>query len=349
MKTRSYAAFFLVLLSGFSLADTFQLKDGTTLEGRILREDDTSYHVEVQVTKSIKDERTIAKADVRSIEREQPDLKAFEAIQGLMPAPDLLTPADYAVRIKSVEKFLVDHRGSSRAPAAKVLLEKLKAEANEILAGGIKMNGKIISSTEYKANAYEIDARVMEARFRSLIKEARYLDALRVFNEMGRDFRNTASYRDILTLATQAINTYLAEVSQLAAGFDERMRQRQVGLSRMAPDDRAATEAAIKEEAAALDARLKAEKDAKIGWVTTSPDLKASLDETLTFGKQELNRIAALKGATPVDGGKAYRDALRLIQTGSDKNAMTTAINAAKSAQVPQKYLANLEAAAAAK
>jgi hypothetical protein len=351
MKTRHSAPFSaaLALLSGVCLADTFQLKDGSTLEGRILKEDDTSYHVEVQVTKSIKDERTIAKADVRSIEREQPDAKAFEAIEKLMPAPDLLTASDYEARIKSVEKFLTDHRGSSRAPAAKVMLEKLKAEANEILAGGIKMNGKIIPSTEYLANAYEIDARVMEARFRTLIKEARYLEALRVFNEMSRDFRNTDAYREVLPLATQAINTYLAEVTQVAAGFDERMRQRQVGLSRMTPDDRATTEAAIKEETAELEARLKAEKDAKVGWVTTSPDLKASLDETLTFGKQELNRLSSFKSATPVDGGKAYRDALRLIHTGSDKNAMTTAISAAKSAQIPQKYIANLEAAAAAK
>jgi hypothetical protein len=170
-----------------------------------------------------------------------------------------------------------------------------------------------------------------------------------VFNEMSRDFRNTTPYQDLLPLANQVINTYLAEVTQVAAGFDERMRQRQIGLSRMTPDDRAATEAAIKEETAELEARLKAEKDAKIGWVTTSPDLKATLEETLTFGKQELNRVASLKSATPVDAGKAYREALRLIQTGSDKNAMTTAISAAKSAQVPQKYIANLEAAAAAK
>jgi hypothetical protein len=339
----------LALCSGLCLADTFQLKDGSTLQGRIIREDETSYHIEVQVTKTIKDERTVAKADVRTIEREQPDAKAFAAIENLMPAPDLLAAADYATRINAVEKFLTGHPTSGLAPAAKVMLGRLKAEANEILAGGIKINGKIIPSTDYRANAYEIDARVAEAKIRALIKESRLLEALRAFNIMGRDFRNTASYLELLPLATQAINSYLAEVTQSAAGFDERMRQRQVGLTRMASEDRAETEAAIKEETAELEALLKAEKDAKIGWVTTSPYLKASLDETLTFGKQELTRLSSARTANPVDGGKAYRDALRLIQAGGDKAAISTAINDAKTALVPAKYLAELEAAAAAK
>lgn len=350
MKTRHLAHTCLFLgLSATLSADTFQLKDGSTLEGRILREDATSYVLEVQVTKSIKDERTIAKADVRSIEREQPDLKAFEAIQPLLPTPDLLTADEYAQRIRAVEKFLSDHRGSSRSKVAKEMLAKLKSEANEILAGGIKMNGKIVPPAEYRANAYEIDARVQEARIRSLIKGGNLLPALRSFNDMSRDFRNTTAHQEILPLVTQAINSYLAEVGQTLAGFDARMRERQVGLERMSSADRASTEAAIKEETAELETRLKAEKEAKIGWVTTSPYLKASLDETMTYGKQELNRLSALKSAPFVDGGKAYRDALQLIKSGGDKTAVATAITAAKGAQIPQKYIAELEAAAAAK
>ncbi len=346
MKTRLIpSAALLTLVSGVCLADTFQLKDGSTLEARILREDDTNYYLEVQVSKSIKDERTIAKADVRSIAREEPDVKAFGAIQGLMPTPDLLTPAEYATRIRAVEKFLAEHRGSGRAAAAKLLLDKLKAEANEILAGGVKLNGNLISSNEYRNNAYEIDARVMEARIRALVKEARYLEALRRFDEMGRDFRNTTPYQEVLPLATQTINTYLAQVSQSAGTFEERMSKRQTGLERMAQADRSATEAAIREETTELEALFKSEKDAKIGWVTPSPDLKASLDDTLNYGRQELSRLSSLKSATPIDGGKAYREALRLVQTGGDPSAVTTAINAVKSAQVPQKYVAHLEAA----
>ena len=48
-----------------AFADTFVLKDGTTIEGTVIRQDDdANYVIEVQVTSTIKDERVIPKADV---------------------------------------------------------------------------------------------------------------------------------------------------------------------------------------------------------------------------------------------------------------------------------------------
>lgn len=48
-------------------ADTFLLKDGITLNGAVVSEAGDFYLVEFQVTKSIKDDRKIAKADVVKI------------------------------------------------------------------------------------------------------------------------------------------------------------------------------------------------------------------------------------------------------------------------------------------
>ena len=92
MKIRPItASLWILALTLPAVADTFFLKDGTTMEGKILRQDATAYFVEVNVTKSIKDERSIAKADVVKVEREQPDLIAFVELSKLIPAPDLLT------------------------------------------------------------------------------------------------------------------------------------------------------------------------------------------------------------------------------------------------------------------
>lgn len=349
MKTLPFAASAIFLACALpSPADTFTLKDGTTLEGSILKENPDSYTVEVKVTKSIKDERVIAKSDIVKIEREQVDLTAFQDIAQLKEIPDLLTSEEYAARIRAVEKFLKDHRGSAKTKEARDILAKLKAEANEILAGGLKINGKIISPTAYRANAYDIDARVQEAKIRALIKESRYLAALRTFSDFSRDFRNTSAHAELVPLVTQVINSYLAGIGESLASYDARVKERELGLQRMAAADRSATESAIREENAELEARLKAEQDAKIGWVTTHPFLKSSLDETMTFGKQELARLDALKNAPAVDGGKAYRDALGLIQGKGDANAINTAITAAKTAMVAPKYIEMLEAAAKA-
>lgn len=347
MKPRLLAAAtLLTLLAPQVSADIFILQDGSKIEGSILREEGENYVIEVQVTRSIKDEKIIPKADVAKIEQEKPEIKAFEAIAALVPAPDLLGPEQYSARIQAVEKFLSEHRGSSKSKEARAILNTLKQEANEILAGGIKVNGQIIPPAEYRANALEIDARGQEKKIRALISGSHFLAALRAFSEFDREFKGTQPHTDILPLITQAINRYMAEVQVQLDGYDKRLKDREAGLSRMQFDDRRNTEAAIKEELAIVEQQLKAERDARLGWVTIHPFHKPTMEETLSFGKQELSRINAASSRPATDAGKAYREALQKINAATDEAARKTALSEARSAGVPAKYLAILEAAA---
>jgi hypothetical protein len=336
---------FLALLFP-AAADTFVLNNGSKLEGSILSEDATSYLLEVRVTKTIKDERRILKADVKKIEREYPDQIAFAAIKKLTPTPDLLTPEEYAKRIRAVEKFLGDFRLTSRSKDAEAILATLKAEANEVLAGGIKLNGKIVPAAQYSANAYEIDSRIQAAKIRKLVKNAQSLQALRVFSGFGKDFQNTTAYAELVPLMKQVITSYLQELNQSLTSFEARVKERKVGLERMPTADRRLTENAIREETAELETRFKKEKDAKLDWVTIHPFFKPSLEDTMTFAKQELARLSAMKNQPVVDGGKAFRDAMTLVQSKADAAEITAAIAAAKTAMVPERYMTMLEAGA---
>lgn len=320
------------------------MKDGTKYEGTIVRQDPTSYVVEVQVTKTIKDERTLIKTDVVKIEAAQPDLTAFENIGKLIPVPDMLTTAEYSARIAKIEKFLVDHRGSVKSKEARAILATIKTEADVILAGGLKMNGLMTSPSEYLANKYEIDSRNQEIKIRTLARDGHTLKALRTFREFEREFQSTSAYTALLPFVIQIINAYMREVEQLQSSFDSRTKERLAGLESMTTSDRIITERAISEENLALNTRLKQEKDSVIGWVTPHPYSKPSLDDTLTFGKQELTRLSAPKNAIPVDGGKLFRDALIEIQKGGEnKVAVTTSIKAAETARVGPKYITILK------
>lgn len=101
----------------------------------------------------------------------------------------------------------------------------------------------------------------------------------------------------------------------------------------------------IKEEDTLIEARYKAEKDAKQNWVTISPFHKPSLEDTVKLCEQELVRLGAVQTVLGVDGGKAYRDAWTAVQ-GGNAAAAASAPAAAKTAAVPARYLAPLEAAA---
>ena len=328
-------------------ADIFTLKDGSTLEGTILREQNDSYVLEVQVTKTIKDERVVPKEDVVNIQRAKPDLVAFESIAALATIPDMLTREGYAERIASVEKFIKDHRSSEKFREARTILANHKAELALIEAGGIKADGKIISPAEHRANALDIDASVAESRIRALLNDRNYLQALRAFSAFDDEFRNTSQHTRLLPLILPTMKQYIAQVEQELAGYDKRVADRTSGLDLMQLDDRRNTEGAIKEENAALEARLTSEKDAKLGWVSTHPYFKPSLDETLAFGRREISRLANITSLPQADAGKVYREALQNIQKAESAAEITAALSAAKTAMVPQKYLATLEAAAA--
>lgn len=347
MKTKfPLAALCLLSITLPSHADTFVLKDGTSFEARVISETTDAYVLEVQVTKSIKDERQVAKADVAKKTADQPDLKAFESIAKLAPTPDLMAPDDYLLHIAAVEKFLKEYRASNKTKDAKAILETLKNESAQVTAGGIKYNGKIVSAADFKANAYDLDARVEEAKIRRLVDSSEFLAALRAFADFDRDYRTTLSYGALSPLIKQVIQNQVAEAKQLLLGYDARIKARDVGLQQMLTEDRKVSENAIKAETAELDARFKAEKSAKQVWVTTNPFNKASLEDTIRTGDAELVRLAAVKTVLGVDGGRAYRDLYSAIHSGANAATVTAAISAAKTAVVAPSYLAPLEEAA---
>lgn len=351
MKTPLFLTCSMVALALPCLADTFILKDGSRLEGQVLSETDDSYVLEIQVTKSIKDERTVAKTDVEKVEKSQPDLTAFETIQKLVPTPDGLTDDEYDQRILQVTDFQKKFPDSSIQQKAAEILEALKKEALVVAAGGAKVDGRILSAEEYAANAYELDAKVLELRIRERIEDSDVLGALRLFSGFQSDFKPTLNYQNLLPVMRQALTTYERQLAASAASFDDRLKERQIGLERMKAEDRGNSERAIQEEARVLEARYQEEKQ-RDGWVTPHLFHKQSLEDTRQAVAGVLAEVSA--AAPPVDGGKLYRDAWSAAQSAGAStesgapasSGATEAIAAAKQAQIPARYIEKLESAA---
>lgn len=337
------------LVSSLSLplmADIFTLKDGTTLDAVILSDAGDSYLLEVQFSKTIKDERKVLKSDVVKIQRAQLDLKAFEPLAKLLPTPDLLAVDDYNRSIATVKKFIQDFPQSPKLKDAKAMLETLNSESAQVAAGGIKFDGKMLTPAEYQANAYDLDARVKEAQIRRMIADNQVLPALRLFSEFDREFSTSISRGALLSTIKQLIGNHLAEIKVALANLDALTKKRTTGLTQMSTDDRNNALSAIKEENDRIEANYKAEKEAKQIWLTTTPYHKASMDDAIRNGELELTRINAVKTTLGVEGGKAFRDAWNAVNGGGNAAAVAAAIAAAKTALVPARYLAPLEEAA---
>ena len=339
MKTQPFLISFCSLLIALpAMADVFVLKDGSRLEGTILREEGEKYVLEVKVTKSIRDEKTVAKSDVVTIEKEQKDLSSFDTLKGLLPTPDLLGSDEYATRIALVENFLKTYPASTKKADAAKILETLKAEANAVAEGGMKINGAILPASEYKANAYDIDAEKQAAVVRSAGARYEYVNALRAFTVLEKNFKESKAYKSTLPVVNQILAAYEAQVKTALATLPAREKEQKDGLARMSGQDRINAESALASQKVEAQARYTQEKADKELWVTADPFLKQTLEDTSRAITSTRSRLSSYKPSeTAADPGAAYRAAWKAVQS-RDAKASSDAVRDARTARVPARY-----------
>lgn len=350
MKTNPIAAaLFFALFAGSPLfADTLTLKNGTKYEGKLIKEDGAVYVFLCNMNKSgsIKEERRISKSDVAKLETVAPDEPLFAEIANLVPTPDLLTADDYAARIRQVRGFLAKVSVGARIKDANAMLEKLNQEATVVQAGGRKIGGLMISAADYKADAYDMDARVLEAKVRTALKQNNSIAALRAFAELEATFQPSASFRSLVPDILKTIRALRAQVGTSLASFEERETKRTTELEAQSGPDAEAIRAAVAAQLAELETRYQTEKASNQVWVTPHPDHRGSLEDSQSALDSEMSRLSApeITAKPEHDPAKAYRSAWKLIRSGAKEvEPVTKAIEDARSANLPEPYLKQLE------
>jgi hypothetical protein len=343
----------LLLVFGFvvpGVADTFTLKDGKTLEGKILRTEGDVYVIEYQYNRSIKDIKKVPKSDVVKITSAKLDDKPFEAIAKLTPTPDMLTADDYKQRLLAVKAFITQFPKSPKLAEAEAIHKKLTEECAVITAGGKKLQGMMISGADYRANAMTLDARVLETKIRDAADKAQWLVVLRTFVDLDKDFQSVASYREVLPVVIKSLQAFRAQVAASLDGFDARAEKQLADIESLPPRDKQNSERALTEQAAELEARYKKEKTALQVWVTPHPAHKQSLEDNSSLAESELQRLTqALAAPAPAaDGGKVYRDTWKILHSEATPEEIEKALAAAEAASLPERYLKVLQAEAKA-
>lgn len=353
MKNHFVPATLISMLCGIlaASADTITLKDGKILEGKILRTEADAYVIEYNANKSgsIKDTRRVLKSEVAKIVEVRADEIAFAKLAKLVPTPDLLTAEEYAERIQSVQAFLAKYPTGTKVKEAKALIAKLTEEAKVVDGGGRKVDGLMISGADYRANAYDMDARMLEGRIRQADKAGKAIEALRAFATLDTEFQASASYRAVLPVVINTMKTLRAKVAESLSTYDARMEKQEKDLEGMGGTDQANVKQALKQQADQLEARYQAEKAANQPWVTPSANHRQSLEDCASLIDSELSRLTSAEtGTKPADPGKAYREAWKAIRAGGEAEEIEKAIADAQAAGLPEKYTKMLEESAKA-
>ena len=331
---------FLPALACIAHADTIRMRDGTEHEGEVVADKGDHYVVKIQVTKSIRDERKIQKSDVLEIVAERKDEIAFDEIKPLVPTPDLLTHQQYDQRIAMIDGFMKAFPDSNLIKEADAILKTLDSEREVVAAGGLKFEGKMIQASDRASRAYPLDARITAAK---VTESKDPTSALRAWSELESKFGVSQAYRDTIPYAKRLMINYLKSVEKSLETIDARIKERDDGLARIDERDRERTKRAIDEQSAKYKALIAKEKEERIKWPTLDPYQKDPIMETQRLLKSEIAKLDKLDLSKTPDGDQAWTDAWDALNTGSDRQAGTTAISAARSARIPQEYITILE------
>ena len=295
-------------------ADIITLKDGTKLDAEILSKTLEEYELEVSVTSSIKERRTVKRSDVVDVETVNAADSIFEEkIAGLVPIPPYTPLEDYDERIEMINKFLVPHEMTAAGTKAKRMLKELTEERDFIKKGGIKTSlegdGMIDAETR-KANALEIDSQIEGAKFQSYVQNRNFLAALRQYDILEGDFFATQAHRDSMVLMSRLSNVYATLLERDLASLEDKMVRREEAFDRLSSSDQSRAMQAEEQRRANFD-RLwaKEEEDGQL-WFTVDPQNASSLEGAIDSLAKEAERVAAVNEemiGVPVMG-ELYRE-----------------------------------------
>ena len=195
-RNQSLSYLILLLLSVATLsADTIKLKDGSVLEGKVIKETQESIDFEYNITKSIKDIKTIKRSDIQVIDKEEADEVALEEIKLLLPTASLLNAEDYDKIIAGKPAaFMREFKDSKLKSSVQDVIDQLLAEKEKVEAQSVKINGKWITQEEAQKDPYNHNALILVTKMRASIENRQYLQALIQFEELEKNFEFSMAY-----------------------------------------------------------------------------------------------------------------------------------------------------------
>jgi hypothetical protein len=292
------------------MADVFVMKDGTRLNGKILEKTADEYVLEVAVTNSIKERRTVKRDDVEEIERVSEAEEGFKKISDLTPAPPYLSLKQYDARIKVLEEFVSENKITTSGSKAQDMIEELKNEREVIAAGGVKTKEGLLTAYERASDRLSIESRKLAQEFRELVNSRAYIPALRKFEELEAGYAGTEAHRDALPLFEKLLQSYLRIVSGELDSFAANQERRDMAYERLSDNDKERALAANDQRMLRLEKIREQEKEKGYYWLTVDTQNENSLADAEASLKERIESLPGIREelAEMPDVGQLYKD-----------------------------------------
>lgn len=261
-----------------ALGETFNLIDGTKVEGKITAETALEYTVDVKVSASITDERKIAKKDVLTVIKQAGDEEAWKPLQAMKPGANSLAVGAYEAPLAALQKFLTDHPQSKHAADARAAFTAWETEKKRVLEGERKLDDKWLTAEDIAKDQYQINAKLAANYMKEQAARGDLVGAMNSFEAIKSNFPGSRAYIEGAETAKRILPNLLAELDRRGRAWAKEKTDRPARLAASSPQQKREIEDAIRREELNAKASLDAAKAQKLKWLP----LLARNDESLT-------------------------------------------------------------------
>ncbi|MES2569760.1 MAG: PTPDL family protein, partial [Verrucomicrobiota bacterium] len=323
------------------------LKSGEKLEGKITSETDTEITLEQKISAGITDSRVVAKSEVLKVDKEQPDVVAWQSLKNLRPGTNSLPSTTYDATLRSLEGFVNEFPQSAHLADAKKSIADFQEEKSRVDDGEVKLNGKWLSKAEAQNERYQINGLLAFNYMKEQSAGGDFVGALNTFDAMEKQFPGARTWPDAVELARRIAASLKAEVDRRQPMVVAAMAERAKGIQLASIAQRTEMEAAAKRETAAAEATMAAAEKRGLKW----PPLLVNHQKSLTAlqGKlaSEIPRLATIEVAPMRQSIQLAETAQQAIST-SNFEVATIALTNAKELWSANELAERLQVIAAA-
>ncbi|MEO8205725.1 MAG: PTPDL family protein [Chthoniobacterales bacterium] len=306
-----FNSFLFVLGASFLLADTVQLKSGEKVQGNIILTTPNEVVMEINISPTIRDERTIPRSEVVKIDAVGPDQQAYNNIKNLTPDPTVLEQSYYDEVIRTkIEPFLKDYDYSPYVTNVRAIRDVfLKEKARMVKSNEVKFEGAWLNKADYEKDRYQIDASALLSEIKAADDRQEYPLVLNLYDRMKRDYPKAGSFPESVTIAKENMNTVEKMIAGLLVKITDDDAKREQQLIQTTAAEQQQVRQALANQKAAMELAIANARKSSARYITLYPSSREALivlRDAVVVGKKEL---AALPLEAMQQSLKCARDA----------------------------------------
>lgn len=303
-------------------ADTVYLKDGSQLKGEIIGENPNGVTIEYFATATIKDQKTIAQAEIERVEKATLDQKDFEELGSLDTPATVMDTSFYDPLVdRKIPEFIAKYPDSSRTTELSDRLKTLREERSRVSQGDRRLDSVWITASEIASEPYQTGALIKYTYIKAAVASNNAVEALRAYELLEKDYPGAEVMPDAVTTALKQLGVLQSQLEVAKVNGSIELKKFTNAISALRADEAKVLKDGLEREVANAKAKMKAASADGSKFFPVFPKSKEILDALQALVDGEMKRLSLYNLTDMRSGIASAKDGLRLIKEEKLKEA----------------------------